>query len=39
MARRVAVQIDEGETVFLSQVPRKVIPFLANREDLCLLLK
>ena len=40
MARQVAVQIDEGETVFLGPgaILRKVIPFLAGYEDLCLLM-
>lgn len=40
MARQVAVQIDDGETVFLGpgSILRKVIPFLANYEELCLLM-
>ena len=40
MARQVAAQIENGETLFLGQgsILRKVIPFLANREELCLLL-
>ncbi|EMV3017010.1 DeoR/GlpR transcriptional regulator [Klebsiella aerogenes] len=40
MARQVAVQIEDSETLFLGQGPilRKVIPFLANSEELCLLL-
>ncbi|WP_228741856.1 DeoR/GlpR family DNA-binding transcription regulator, partial [Klebsiella variicola] len=40
MARQVAAQIEDGETLFLGQgsILRKVIPFLANREELCLLL-
>lgn len=40
MARQVAVQIDEGETLFLGPGPilRKVIPFLAGYEELCLLI-
>ncbi len=35
-----AAQIENGETLFLGQgsILRKVIPFLANREELCLLL-
>ena len=40
MARQVAAQIEDGETLFLGQgsILRKVIPFLANREEHCLLL-
>ncbi|EMW0827891.1 DeoR/GlpR family DNA-binding transcription regulator [Klebsiella aerogenes] len=40
MARQVAVQIEDSETLFLGQgsILRKVIPFLANSEELCLLL-
>ena len=40
MARQVAAQTENGETLFLGQgsILRKVIPFLANREELCLLL-
>ncbi len=35
-----AAQIENGETLFLGRgsILRKVIPFLANREELCLLL-
>lgn len=40
MARQVAVQIDDGETVFLGPgtVLRKVIPFLAGYDEICLLM-
>lgn len=40
MARQVASQINEGETVFLGpgSILRKVIPFLASYEDICLLM-
>ncbi|MEX3018098.1 DeoR/GlpR family DNA-binding transcription regulator [Kluyvera sp. STS39-E] len=40
MARQVAVQIDDGDTVFLGpgSILRKVIPFIAEHEELCLLM-
>lgn len=40
MARQLAAQIDDSKTLFLDQgsILRKVIPFLANSDDLCLLL-
>lgn len=40
MARQIAGQINEGQTLFLGAGPilRKVIPFLADCEELCLLI-
>jgi DeoR/GlpR family transcriptional regulator of sugar metabolism len=40
IARQVAVHIENHETVFLGPgaILRKVIPFLADRDDLCLVL-
>ncbi|MEF3099068.1 DeoR family transcriptional regulator [Raoultella ornithinolytica] len=40
MARQVAAQIENSETLFLGQgsILRKVIPFLADYDELCLLL-
>lgn len=40
MARQVAAQIENSETLFLGQgsILRKVIPFLAGYDELCLLL-
>ncbi|PLL09767.1 DeoR/GlpR transcriptional regulator, partial [Klebsiella michiganensis] len=40
MARQIAAQIEDSETLFLGQgsILRKVIPFLAGYDELCLLL-
>ncbi|WP_434670513.1 DeoR/GlpR family DNA-binding transcription regulator [Klebsiella sp. B345] len=40
MARQIAAQIENSETLFLGQgsILRKVIPFLAGYDELCLLL-
>ncbi|HHG8771839.1 TPA: DeoR/GlpR family DNA-binding transcription regulator [Raoultella planticola] len=40
MARQIAVHIEDNETLFLGQgsILRKVIPFLAEYDELCLLL-